>query len=68
MLSAPSELNLAGVYVPPLLVAGFLGLTATYLLTRFLTRYRLSRYFASPPLVFLSLVIIFAGLIETYLF
>lgn len=68
MLSAPSEVHLGGVYLPPLLVAGSLGLLLAYFLTRTLNRYRLSRFFASPPLVFLSLVVIFSGLIESLLF
>lgn len=64
MLSAPCEINLWGVYVPPLLVAGTLGLLLAYVLTRVLTRYRLSRFFVSPPLVFLSLAVILSGCIE----
>lgn len=67
MLSAPCEINLGGIYVPPLLVAGFLGLGLTLMLTRILNRYRLSRFFLSPPLAFLCLAIIFTGLIETFL-
>ncbi len=64
----PCELNLGGVYFPPLLVAATIGLAATYALTRALNYYRLSRYFASPPLVFLSMAVIFSGLIETFIF
>jgi Protein of unknown function (DUF1656). len=64
----PCELNLGGVYFPPLLVAATIGLAATYGLTRALNYYRLSRYFASPPLVFLSMAVIFSGLIETIIF
>ena len=68
MLSTPYEVNLGGVYFPPLLVAGSFGLLATYLLTRTLTRYRLSRFFVSPPLVFLSLTIVVSGFIESLFF
>ncbi|WP_320172374.1 DUF1656 domain-containing protein [Maridesulfovibrio sp.] len=56
----PSELNLGGVYFPPLFVAGAFGLFGTYFLTQILNRYRLSRFFASPPLAFFSFVIILA--------
>jgi hypothetical protein len=66
MLSAPSEVNIGGVYFPPLFLAGGLGLLTTYLVVKLLTRFRLSRYFASPPLVFLALMVIFSGLIETF--
>ena len=41
----PSEFNLNGVYLPPLLVAGLLALIATWLTAAALNRYRLSRYF-----------------------
>ncbi|MGE4535627.1 MAG: DUF1656 domain-containing protein [Desulfovibrio sp.] len=68
MLSAPYEVNLAGIFLPPMLVAGCLGLLLAYWLTRALTRYRLSRFFAAPPLVFLSLVVILTGAIESLLF
>lgn len=54
----PSELNLGGVYFPPLLVAGVFGLLGTFVLTRLLNRYHLSRFFASPPLAFFSIAII----------
>jgi hypothetical protein len=66
MLSAPSEVSIAGVYFPPLFLSSGLGLLITYLVVKILTRFRLSRYFVSPPLVFLSLAVIFSGLIETF--
>jgi hypothetical protein len=64
----PCELNWGGVYFPPLLVAGIVGILLTYAITRLLNHYRLSRLFASPPLVFLALTVIFSGLIESLLF
>lgn len=66
MLAAPSEVNIAGVYMPPLLVAGVLGLSLTYGLVKALTRLRLSRYFAAPALVFVSLVIVVTAIIESF--
>jgi len=68
MLSAPCEVNIGGVYLPPLLVSGCLGLPITYLVVKFLTRFRISRFFAAPPLVFLALVFIVSGLLETLFF
>lgn len=68
MIAPAREVNLCGVYVPPLLVAGGLGLLVTYLVARALTRYRLSRFFVLPSLVFLALAVIFSGLIETIFF
>jgi len=66
MLAAPSEVSIGGVYMPPLLLSGILGLLAASWIARQLTRRRLSRYFAAPPLAFVALVIICAGLIETF--
>lgn len=67
MLATPSEVSLGGVYIPPLMLSGVLGLLAAYGIARQLVRRRLSRFFAAPPLVFVVLVIICSGLIETFL-
>ncbi|WP_029458665.1 DUF1656 domain-containing protein [Solidesulfovibrio alcoholivorans] len=67
MLAAPSEISICGVYMPPLLLSGVLGLLAATGIARQLTKRRLSRHFAAPPLVFVALVILCAGLIETFL-
>jgi hypothetical protein len=55
------------VYFPPLLIAGILGLTAAVLTTMLLNRYRLSRYFFYPPLVFLALAVIYTVMIGTFI-
>ncbi len=62
----PGEVDLWGVYVPPLLIAGLLGLFAAWLVSRALNRFRLSRYFFYPPLVFVSLVVLFTVLFATF--
>ncbi len=59
----PSEISVAGVYFPPLLFAGTLGALAAVVTAFLLNRYRLSRFFFYPPLVFLALSVIYAGLI-----
>jgi len=51
----PSELPIAGVYMPPALLVGLLGLAAAWVLTKVLNRTRLSRFFWNPPLAFLAL-------------
>lgn len=66
LLSTPCEVNICGIYCPPLLIAGCLGLLVTYLVAKVLTRFRISRFFAAPSLVFVALVVIFSGLIETF--
>ena len=62
----PSEFSIAGVYFPPLLIASLLGFFAAWLTTQLLNRYRLSRYFAYPPLVLLALAVIYALFFGTF--
>ena len=63
----PHEFAIGEVYMPPLLVAAFLGLIAAILTARLLNRYRLTRYFFYPPLVFLALVAIYTTIIGTFI-
>lgn len=64
----PRELVvLSGVYLPPLLVAATIGGFAAWLTVLLLNRYRLSRFFAYPPIVLLSLAIIYTVLAGTFL-
>ncbi len=62
----PSEFAIGGVYFPPLLIASILGVTAAVLTAFLLNRYRLSRFFFYPPLVFLALAVIYTGAIGTF--
>ena len=61
----PQEFTIGDVYLPPMLIAAILGLAATVITTRLLNRYRLSRYFANPPLVFISMLVLYTVLIGT---
>ena len=63
MLPTPHEFAIGGVYLPPLLVAAFFGVIAATVTAQLLNRYRLSRYLFYPPLVLLSLMIIYTVLI-----
>ena len=65
MTLIPKEFAIGGVFMPPLLVAGFFGVLAAALTAMLLNRYRLSRYFFYPPLVFVALAIIYTVLIGT---
>ena len=67
MRFVPSEVSLWGVYFPPYLLAGILGVTAAVLSAYLLNRYRLSRFFFYPPIVFLALAIIYTSIIGTFL-
>lgn len=62
----PHEFAIGGVYLPPMLIAAFMGILAALMTTRLLNRYRLSRYFFYPPLVSLALMIIYTVLIGTF--
>lgn len=66
MTFIPSEFAIGGVYFPPLLLAGILGVAAAVLTAYLLNRYRLSRFFFYPPLVFLALAVIYTSIIGTY--
>jgi hypothetical protein len=61
----PHEFAIGGVYMPPLLIAAIFGTIAAVVTARLLNRYRLSRYFYYPPLVFVALAIIYTVLIGT---
>jgi hypothetical protein len=63
----PSEFNLGGVFVPPLLVAALLALGATWVTAGFLNRWRLSQYFFYPPLVYLAILVIYTVVIGTFI-
>ena len=63
----PHEFTIGGVYFPPLLIASILGTLASVVTAAVLNRYRLSRFFYYPPLIFVALAIIYTGLIGTLL-
>ena len=67
MYFIPHEFTIGGVYFPPLLIAAFLGVVAAALTAIALNRYRLSRFFFYPPLVFVALAVIYTGLIGAFL-
>jgi hypothetical protein len=61
----PSEFVIGGVYFPPILIAGLLGTAAAWLTAQLLNRFRLSRFFAYPPLVLLAPAEIYTVLLGT---
>ena len=67
MYFIPQEFVIGGIYFPPLLIAGILGVLVAALTAMLLRRYRLSRFIYNPPLVFLALSIIYTGLIGTFI-
>ena len=67
MTPTPYEFSIGGVYMPPVLVAAFFGVIAALVTARLLNRYRLSRYFFYPPLVFLALMVIYTLVIGEFI-
>jgi hypothetical protein len=63
----PSEFVIGGAYFPPLLIAGLFGVVMAWLTALLLNRYRLSRFFAYPPVVFLSMAVIYTVFFGTFL-
>jgi hypothetical protein len=67
MTFIPHEFTIGEVYFPPLLIAGTIGVALAALTAIALNRYRLSRFFFYPPLVFVALAVIYTGLIGTFI-
>ena len=63
----PSEFVIGGVYFPPLLIAALLGVVMAWLTAQLLNRYRLSRFFAYPPVVFLAMAVVYTVFLATFL-
>jgi hypothetical protein len=62
----PSEVQIFGVYMPPLLPVLTLAVIAMLVTVYFLNRHRMSRYFFLPELVMLAMVSIYAAIIGTF--
>lgn len=62
----PSEFIIGGVYFPPMLIAGLLGTAAAWLSAQLLNRFRMSRFFAYPPLVLIALAVTYTVVLGTF--
>jgi hypothetical protein len=60
----PSEIQILGLYFPPLFVSILAGLFCALLLVRILDLLRLDRFFWHPPLAFTSLWVLATSLIN----
>ncbi len=63
----PKELDISGVFIPPILPVLALALIAAWLTAYFLNKYRLARHFMFPQLVFLGFLAIYGVLFSTFL-
>ncbi len=67
MFPVPSEFTIAEVYLPPILVAGVLGVMAAVITSRWMNRRGISRHLVYPSLVFISMTAIYTVVIGTVL-
>lgn len=58
----PHEISIGEVFIPPMLLAGILGVIATSITAKLLNKYHLSRHFFYPPLVMVALIVIYTVL------
>ena len=62
----PSEFAIGGIYFAPLFIASIVGVLGAMLTAMLSNRYRLSRFFYYPPLIFIALAVIYTGLVGTF--
>ncbi len=67
LLPIPAEVEIFGVYWPPLLLAVILGTIAMVVTIRLLNRHRLSRFFVLPEFVMLAMIALYTVIIGTFL-
>lgn len=63
MFEFPAEIQLSGVYVPPLFLVCMLGLLCALIAAQILNRSSWSRVFWHPPLAFFALWVLASALI-----
>jgi uncharacterized membrane protein len=63
----PKEVDLFGVYLPPILIVGVLALVAGWITSWLLNRFRLWRFFSNPQTVFVSIMVLYAAMFDAFL-
>ncbi len=66
VLPIPAEVDIFGVYWPPLLISVILGTIAMVVTIRLLNRHRLSRFFVLPEFVMMAMIAIYTVIIGTF--
>ena len=67
MRDIPREFFIGDVYLSPALVAAVIGTTLAVLTTRLLNHFPLSQFFYYPPIIFLSMAVIYTLLVGAFL-
>lgn len=60
----PKEIDILGVYVPPILIVMVLSLSAAWACSLLLNRFRIWRYFQNPQVAFLSIIVLFFAVFD----
>lgn len=65
MQRVPREVEIRGIYFPPLLLSGILGLVLAWITFAALYRLRWDRHIEAPEIAFLALAVIYAVILST---
>ena len=63
----PKEIDIAGVYLPPLLIVGVSALLAAWITSWLLNRFRLWKFFSHPQVVFLAIMVLYTAIFDAFL-
>ncbi|MGS4883128.1 DUF1656 domain-containing protein [Photobacterium damselae] len=64
----PKEIAIGEIYFPPQLISGFVAIICTSITVRIFNTFKWYKYVSSPPLVELSIAVIYTVLISTFIF
>ena len=63
----PKEIDIAGVYFPPLLIVGVSALVAAWITSWLLNRFRLWKFFSHPQVAFLAIIVLYMAVFDVFL-
>jgi cytochrome c oxidase assembly factor CtaG len=63
----PKEIDIAGVYLPPLLIVGVSALVAAWITSWLLNRFRLWKFFSHPQVAFLAIIVLYMAVFDVFL-
>jgi hypothetical protein len=63
----PHEISIGGVYMPPEFLAALLGLILALITSQYLNKYQVTKKFFYPPLVMISMVVIYTIFIGLFI-
>ena len=64
----PNDIDLMGVYIPPLFAAWMLAMVAASVTAQLIASHGLAQKFSNPPLTFLGLVVIYTVILGSTVF